>query len=64
MKEILGDAYNYLEAENGNQAIQMIGENNNIMIRIMSNILGSRNSESREHILHIKTATEMMLDNW
>ena len=39
-------------------------ENNNIMIRIMSNILGSRNSESREHILHIKTATEMMQDNW
>lgn len=36
-------------------------ENNNIMIRIMSNILESRNSESREHILHIKTATEMML---
>ena len=36
-------------------------ENNNIMIRIMSGILGSRNSESREHILHIKTATEMML---
>ena len=160
LKEILGDAYNYLEAENGNQAIQMIGENigidlmlldinmpqmngfevlkimkrsqciaetpvimissedavdtmrkayelgitdyitrpfdsvivkkrvqntlglymnqkhlinvvydqvyekeenNNIMIRIMGNILGSRNSESREHILHIKTATEMML---
>ena len=160
LKEILGDAYNYLEAENGNQAIQRIGENigidlmlldinmpqmngfevlkimkrsqciaetpvimissedavdtmrkayelgitdyitrpfdsvivkkrvqntlglymnqkhlinvvydqvyekeenNNIMIRIMSNILGSRNSESREHILHIKTATEMML---
>ena len=26
LKEILGDAYNYLEAENGNQAIQMIGE--------------------------------------
>lgn len=92
LKEILGETYNYLEAENGNQAIQMIGENigidlmlilcvkhlinvvydqvyekeenNNIMIRIMSNILGSRNSESREHILHIKTATEMMLDNW
>ena len=160
LKEILGETYNYLEAENGNQAIQMIGENiginlmlldinmpqmngfevleimkrsqciaetpvimissedavntmrkayelgitdyitrpfdsvivkkrvqntlglymnqkhlinvvydqvyekeenNNIMIQIMSNILGSRNSESREHILHIKTATEMML---
>ena len=160
LKEILGETYNYLEAENGNQAIQMIGENieidlmlldlnmpqmngfevlkimkrsqciaeipvimvssedavdtmrkayelgitdyitrpfdsvivkkrvqntlglymnqkhlinvvydqvyekeenNDIMIRIMSNILGSRNSESREHILHIKTATEMML---
>ena len=160
LKEILGDTYHYLEAENGNQAIQMIGENigidlmlldinmpqmngfevleimkrsqciaetpvimissedaadtmrkayelgisdyitrpfdsvivkkkvqntlalymnqkhlinvvydqvyekeknNDIMIRIMSNILESRNSESREHILHIKIATEMML---
>ena len=160
LKEILGETYNYLEAENGNQAIQMIGENigidlmlldinmpqmngfevlkimkesqcieetpvimisseesvdtmreayemgitdyitrpfdsvivkkrvqntlslyanqnhlvnvvvdqiyekeenNNIMIRILSSILGSRNSESTEHILHIKTATEMML---
>ena len=25
--EILGETYNYLEAENGNQAIQMIGDN-------------------------------------
>ena len=31
------------------------------MIRILSNVLGSRNSESCEHILHIKTATELML---
>ena len=160
LKEILGETYNYLEAENGNQAIQMIGENieidlmlldlnmpqmngfevlaimkrsrcleetpvimisseesvdtmrkayemgitdyitrpfdtvivkkrvqntldlyvnqkrlinvvvdqvyekaenNNIMIRILSNVLGSRNSESSEHILHIRTATELML---
>ena len=160
LKEILGETYNYLEAENGNQAIQMIGdnpgidlmlldinmpqmngfevlkwmkqslcieetpvimisseesvdtmrkayemgitdyitrpfdavivkkrvqntldlyanqkrlvnvvvdqvyekeENNNIMIRILSNVLGSRNSESSEHILHIRTATEMIL---
>ena len=36
-------------------------ENNNIMIRILSNVLGARNSESKDHILHIKTATEMML---
>ncbi|WP_296115907.1 HD domain-containing phosphohydrolase [uncultured Eubacterium sp.] len=36
-------------------------ENNNIMIRILSNVLGSRNSESCEHILHIRTATELML---
>ena len=36
-------------------------ENNNIMLRILSNILGSRNSESSEHILHIRTATKMML---
>ena len=160
LKEILGDTYNYLEAENGNQAIQMIGENigidlmlldinmpqmngfevleimkrsqcideipvimisseesvdamrkayemgitdyitrpfdsvivkkrvqntlelyanqkrlisvvvdqvyekeenSSIMIRILSNVLGFRNSESSEHILHIRTATEMML---
>ena len=27
LKEILGENYNYLEAENGNQAIQMIGGN-------------------------------------
>ena len=31
------------------------------MIRILSNVLGSRNSESSEHILHIRTATELML---
>ncbi len=36
-------------------------DNNNIMIGILSNVLGFRNSESREHILHIRTATEMML---
>jgi len=36
-------------------------ENNNIMIRILSSVLGSRNSESSEHILHIRTATELML---
>ena len=33
-------------------------ENNNIMIGILSNVLGFRNSESSEHILHIKTAEE------
>ena len=27
LKEFLGETYDYLEAENGNQAIQMIGEN-------------------------------------
>lgn len=31
------------------------------MTRILSNVLGSRNSESREHILHIRTVTEIML---
>ena len=36
-------------------------EKNNIMIRILSNVLRSRNSESSEHILHIRTATELML---
>ena len=27
LKEILGETYNYLEAENGNQAIQIVEEN-------------------------------------
>ena len=36
-------------------------ENSNILIGILSNVLGSRNSESGEHILHIRKATEMML---
>ena len=35
MKEILGDAYNYLEAENGNQAIQMIGDNPGINLMLL-----------------------------
>ena len=35
LKEILGDAYNYLEAENGNQAIRMIGENIGIDLMLL-----------------------------
>ena len=35
LKEILEDAYNYLEAENGNQAIQMIGENIGIDLMLL-----------------------------
>ena len=35
LKEILGDAYNYLEAENGKQAIQMIGENIEIDLMLL-----------------------------
>ena len=35
LKEILGAAYNYLEAENGNQAIQMIGENIGIDLMLL-----------------------------
>ena len=36
-------------------------ENSNILIGILSNVLGSRNSESSEHILHIRTVTEILL---
>ena len=36
-------------------------ENNTIMIGILSNVLGSHNSESSEHILHIRIVTEMLL---
>ena len=35
LKEILGETYNYLEAENGNQAIQMIGENIGINLMLL-----------------------------
>ena len=35
LKEILGDTYNYLEAENGNQAIQTIGENIGIDLMLL-----------------------------
>ena len=35
LKEILGEKYNYLEAENGNQAIQMIGENIGIDLMLL-----------------------------
>ena len=35
LKEILGDTYNYLEAENGNQAIQMIGEDIGIDLMLL-----------------------------
>ena len=35
LKEILGDTYNYLEAENGNQAVQMLGENIGIDLMLL-----------------------------
>ncbi len=35
MIEILGETYNYLEAENGNQAIQMIGDNIGIDLMLL-----------------------------
>ena len=35
LKEILCSSYDYLEAENGNQAIQMIGENIGINLMLL-----------------------------
>ena len=35
LKEILGETYNYLEAENGNQVIQMLGENIGIDLMLL-----------------------------
>ena len=35
LKEILGETYNYLEAENGNQAVQMLGENIGIELMLL-----------------------------
>ena len=44
LKEILGDAYNYLEAENGNQAIHVIAA----LAREMQHLkVKARSSESR-----------------
>ena len=36
-------------------------ENNNLMIGILSHVVEFRNSESGEHIIHIRTATELLL---
>ena len=36
-------------------------ENNKIMIGILSNVVGTYNKESKEHILHIRIATQMLL---
>lgn len=36
-------------------------ENNNLLIGILSHVVKFRNSESGEHILHIRTATELLL---
>lgn len=35
LKEFLGETYDYLETENGNQAIQMIGENIGINLMLL-----------------------------
>ena len=35
LKEILGEIYNYLEAENGNQAIQIVEENPEIDLMLL-----------------------------
>ena len=35
LKEILGETYNYLEAENGNQAVQIMGENPGIDLMLL-----------------------------
>ena len=34
-------------------------ENNKVMINILSSVVGTYNKESREHILHIRIATQM-----
>ena len=43
LKEILGETYHYLEAENGNQAIQMIGENPGIDLMLLDINMPQRN---------------------
>ena len=35
LKEILGETYSYLESENGNQAIQIMGENPGIDLMLL-----------------------------
>ena len=43
LKETLGETYHYLEAENGNQAIQMIGENPGIDLMLLDINMPQRN---------------------
>ena len=63
LKEILGDAYNYLEAENGNQAIQMIGENIGIDLMLLVHIeaQGILNSFLYNH--RIKRSCDIICDS-
>ena len=60
LKEILGETYNYLEAENGNQAIQMIGENIGIDLMLldiqMLNMDGYEATKCIRHLQDIKKA--------
>ena len=36
-------------------------ENNKVMINLLSSVVGTYNKESREHILHIRIATQMLI---
>ena len=55
LKEILGDTYNYLEAENGNQAIQMIGENIGIDLMLLEDVY------KRQGLQHFKKSFDNKL---
>ena len=72
LADIPGDEYNFIEAENGARAIELMRlaaeqiyekeKISDLMINIFSHIVEFRNGESGPHVLHIRTITEVLLN--
>ena len=61
LKEILGETYNYLEAENGNQEIQIVEENPEIDLMLLDILRVYRflKSGSADFFHHINVFSEV-----
>ena len=65
LKEFLGETYNYLEAENGNQAIQIMGGNPGIDLMLLDiNMLSSEESVDTMRKAYIFMQTRSVWSMW
>ena len=65
LKEFLGETYNYLEAENGNQAIQIMGGNQGIDLMLLDiNMLSSEESVDTIRKAYIFMQTRSVWSMW